>query len=285
VRGLAERLTDSTVRPHSGRYVEMIRNGSAVGVVSVGRPLFGALDALPSEAALIWVKTDGLHVLPHTGVGIETQAATSADELTAIMPTGPLLILAFSYGGPLALALALRLRQVERRALTLLLLEPRSPGPPTSRRPRADESVAARARRHYDALSHSRPNRWVPYVWERAHNRIGHLVTGWRLRTGRPVSAERRWDYFVPTMIRQAQSYTPDTRQDADLYLVGGVEWLDRHRPRWRALVTTEPQTHVMPGRPTHQQIVEPSHSRVWTTLVRKLVEKQLASSDAPGHL
>ncbi len=241
----------AALRPGHGRTSVVIVGGLA--------ELPGLLDEqLPTDAPLWWLKVDGFHTRPFTIRPIPEITSAFAMELLTAVPSGPIILIGFSYGGLLAFDLTCRLRQTGRVVHTILL-ETRSPVmlqdpladgqgfPVTSGR-----ATVKRLRHHLAALCAMSPTKWVRYfsgrIYEKLQVPLGgalprHLPRLLRLiiRLRAALSTEQPtnllWWHYGSQILDRVRTYKP-VPCPGSIHIGGRAKWLDANGPAWEPLVT-----------------------------------------------
>lgn len=219
--------------PAGQERLEVIRAAStARSVVWVGQ-MYG-LDVLraqvASEAQLLWLKMDGLHTDVFDEVSIEERARRYADELLAECGGQPLALAGYCISGLNAYALAVELWRRTGIAPPVALFEPTVP--PSARRTLSRSPERPLDNSDVSTTTLDSQAGW----WERQRFRLQlageRAICGSARLLGRPVPARLRWNYYFPSLHREACSYVVPPYAGR-VGLVAGARYDSLRRPVW----------------------------------------------------
>ncbi|MBL8851609.1 MAG: amino acid adenylation domain-containing protein [Planctomycetaceae bacterium] len=214
-------------------HLETIRAAAAPKTVVWVGQMYG-LDILRSqvvpEAQLLWLKMDGLHTDVFEEMPTEARARRYADELLEACGGHQFALAGYCISGLIAYALAVELEVRTGIAPAVALFEPTVP--PHERRARVLEAALRDGEPGTRAVEHGRRWGWfermrfrLQLAGERAICRAARLL-------GRPIPAQLRWNYYFPSLYRQACAYSiPPYR--GRVGLVAGARYDSERRPVW----------------------------------------------------
>ncbi|WP_165228280.1 thioesterase domain-containing protein [Aquisphaera insulae] len=288
--------------PHGPyRHLEIVRGGGPLPpVVAVGLPdvLSVVKGEFPPEVPVWWLRTDGFAAPPFLIRPFPEIAASFADEIDRYMPTGPLVLIGFSFSALIAVELAHRLG---RDDVEVLLLEPPLPGILPARA-KLRRTAAARPATPKAA---DRAEAAVPR--ERARGPIAGAVRAacvdlWcrgylllqesllrpylesRARRGKPIPARfRSWWFYLPQVHDRTMKYRLPPYAGR-IHLAGRSDWLSTYLPSWKVLA--EPGEVIscpLSQAADHAAINRLPSARPWVELIGDWLAA--SSRDVPGPI
>ena len=257
-----------------GHFLSVLRKGSprlddaTTGtIVCVGGNVIEQIARMPEESPVLHLAIDGVQVQPYLGLSIPELSERYADELLSFSRRARFVLLGYSYGGVLAIALAhiLRSRNIDYE---LVLIEPTISS--RLRAPRSLLQLSTKAR-HFV----SDPKSYMSPLYHSLTSTIDHessrLWAGLRVATGQSITGRQRWRYRLKAIHRNIRAYQPQSRLEGTAHLVCGTAWLQGRGAYWidQFLLDT-PVIHDVGDIP-HLELMR-SGATVWLDVVRHLV-------------
>jgi amino acid adenylation domain-containing protein len=274
IAGLADRLSRVGVEQEGGTAVGFHADGSLPPLFALagigGVAAFAFLDlaeALGAQQPVYGLELQGFDGLAEPHGSVEEMAAYQLGVVQSIQPRGPYSIIGYSFGGRLALEMALQLQARGERVGLLMMIDSSAPGYPRVDPLRVRLQLHAR-----EFLSRGWAGR-TSYAWERLRRVVarGGRVVGKLMgsRPGRGSPRQRRLARFDRLTRRAALAYRPST-YEGDMVLFRSSErprWLGTSHEDpcngWGRFVSGEIRVHPIPGRhldifeePTFQHLV-----------------------------
>ncbi|MDA0322658.1 MAG: amino acid adenylation domain-containing protein [Verrucomicrobia bacterium] len=251
---------------HAGHFLSVLQEGAGgATLICVGGKVTKAALRIPEEVTVLTLGYDGVQSQPFLGLSIAELARRYADEVLQAQPCGRVVIVGFCYAGLLAYALAHGLRDRGTLNFELVLLEPTTP----SMLALTDANAATP---HEDESSGSR----LRSLWFRLRGalrfRASRIWTGLQMAARRPVSLDRRWNYYFGRMLRNALTYQPPTPLPGSVHLICGRSWIRRNGTIWTETYLQDPPTVVDLADASHMDLTDlDAPADTWIRLVRDL--------------
>lgn len=255
--------------------LEVIRpgnGGTPVVCVAFSHPHRALLEGLSAEVPLWGLWLSDLRQHPSRIRSFEAMTMELEAELLKAAPSGPLILVGFSFGGLLAFELTVRLRRSGRSVQTLLL-EPTVPKPLWAHA-RFENSQTEPWRRclsrHARALRRLSMMGRLRYCWERLTNssvvrRV--LIRPYlqlRAEFGAPVlDAKQHWWYYEAELRRRLADYKLATCR-GNVFVAGRRTWLDVWTPAWQSVIEGYVEPCVLPTASSHLDINAPAVAAAW---------------------
>ena len=274
VAELAESLSNSAPASEDsqrGEYLELIRPGNAnTHLVVVGAKLRVPLEVLPPDIPGWWLKLDGLHVWPPKYLGLKSQAAIHAQELSDEIPSGQILLCGHSYGATLAIEIALQLTKANTYGSNLDLQEP----PLWSTK--YETSTEKIARKLNELMNRDFSQNFREYsrmFYKFTVGRVKNLMISSRTSPDHDIPVDDRWEYLEAFLRENSRRYQVSETLTHDVHLIKTRLYYEGSLERLKQIAKPSLQIHDAPDHLDHFDIAEPQHSMVWMSIVLKLLD------------
>ena len=278
--GLAsEQMAPTRISDH----LEVLRAGrDQPPVVCVGwtHPVESLLKGLPADTPVWWLKVDSQDARPYVR-SIPQMSKAFSSELIRAIPSGPFVLVGFSFGGSIAFDLAGRFHR-EGRLVQAILLEPShsldfQTSPETLAEPFLPW-VRTRVLHHLKILQQKTlPERlkylvgrigvWSGGMYGMCRKTLIQPYIRLQLALNQYVPPPNRYVFFERQIGSRIKSYQP-VPCPGSIWLAGRAEYLEQRGDAWRSLVDGKVH-YVVVEAPTHEDVTALPAAEAWLAILR----------------